>query len=190
MFFPDQHLGRNTAFALGWPLESMVVYDPQQPEGGLTPEQVRAARFILWKGHCSVHKRFTIDQVEKARKEHPGINILVHPECTQEVNDLADVSGSTGKIVKTVQEAAPGTKWAIGTELHLVNRLKNEQTDKQVFFLSPMVCRCATMFRIDAVHLCWSMENLVQGHVVNHISVPDDDKAPARVALDRMMALC
>jgi len=190
LFFPDEHLGRNVANKMGLPRDQMIVWDPFLTCGGNTPEAIRKARLILWKGHCSVHQMFQPAHVAYFRRTYPGIQVIVHPECHENVVNQADLVGSTEFIIRTVSQAPARTSWAVGTELNLVNRLKKEQTDKQVFFLSPMVCRCATMFRIDAVHLCWSMENLVQGHVVNHISVPDDDKAPARVALDRMMALC
>ena len=189
LFFPDEHLGRNVANTMGMPREHMIVWDPYLPYGGNTKEAIRKARLILWKGHCSVHQMFQSTHVEYFRKTYPGIRVIVHPECHEDVVKQADVVGSTERIIQTVKQAQPGTLWAVGTELNLVNRLKHEETDKQVFFLSPTVCRCATMFRIDAVHLCWSMENLAQGCVVNQISVPDDDKVPARMALDRMMAV-
>ncbi len=189
LFFPDEHLGRNVANTMGIPRERMIVWDPYLPYGGNTKEAIRQAVLILWKGHCSVHQMFQPAHVEYFRKTYPGIRVIVHPECHEDVVNQADVVGSTERIIRTVKQAEPGTLWAVGTELNLVNRLKNEETDKQVFFLSPTVCRCATMFRIDAAHLCWSMENLAQGCVVNRISVSIDDKVPARVALDRMMAV-
>jgi quinolinate synthase len=188
LFFPDQHLGRNTARKMGISNDLMPVWNPYEEEfGGHTEQQLRDSRVILWQGHCSVHQMFTAAHVHKFREQHPGIKILVHPECPQEVVDLADIQGSTGKIIKTVEEAEPGTKWAIGTELHLVNRLKAEHPDQEVHFLSPVVCMCATMYRIDLAHLCWSLENLVQGTPVNLIEVDDDTSHWSLVALKRML---
>ena len=189
LFFPDEHLGRNTANRMGIPREEMIVWDPYMPNGGHTKEAIRRARLILWKGHCSVHQMFQSAHVEYFRKHYPDGKVIVHPECHEEVVKRADLVGSTEFIIKTVEAAPAGTTWAVGTELNLVSRLKRLQSDKRVFFLCPTVCQCATMFRIDAPHLCWAMENLADGHVVNHIVVPDDDKAWARVALDRMMAI-
>ncbi|MGH7255967.1 MAG: quinolinate synthase NadA [Nitrospirales bacterium] len=189
LFFPDEHLGRNTANRMGFPRDQMIVWDPYLPNGGHTAEAIRKARLILWKGHCSVHQMFQPAHVESFRRQYPNITIIVHPECHEEVVNRADLVGSTEFIIRTVRAAPPGTTWAVGTELNLVNRLKREQADKRVFFLSPTVCQCATMFRIDAPHLCWAMENLAEGHVVNHIVVPEDEKAWAKVALERMMAL-
>ncbi len=189
LFFPDEHLGRNVANKMGFPKDEMVVWDPFKNNGGNSAEAIRKARLILWKGHCSVHQMFQPNHVDYFRKQNPGIQVIVHPECHEDVVNKADFVGSTEYIIQTVSNAPAGTSWVVGTELNLVNRLKAEQTDKTVFFLSPMVCRCATMFRIDAPHLCWSMENLAQGQVVNHISVPDDEKVLAKVALERMMAL-
>jgi len=189
LFFPDEHLGRNTANAMGIPREDMIVWDPYQPYGGNSRDAILKARLILWKGHCSVHQMFQAEHVAYFRKTYPGIQVIVHPECNEEVVNQADVVGSTERIIRTVSQAPAGTSWVVGTELNLVNRLKKEQIDKQVFFLSPTVCRCATMYRIDGAHLCWALENLGQGHVVNHISVPDDEKEFARTALDRMMVL-
>ena len=187
-FFPDQHLGRNTALKMGITNDDMPVYNPYEPElGGNTEESIRQSRVILWKGHCSVHQMFTAAHVKLFRDRHPGIKILVHPECPQEVNDLADVSGSTSKIIKTVQEAPPGTKWAIGTELHLVNRLKHEHPEQEIHFLSPVVCMCATMYRIDLAHLCWSLENLTAGRPVNVIEVDPEVARWSLVALERML---
>jgi quinolinate synthase len=176
LFFPDEHLGRNTANRMGLPREQMIVWDPYQPNGGNTREAIERARLILWKGHCSVH-------------QYPDGKVIVHPECHEDVVNKADLSGSTEFIIKTVTAAPAGTVWAVGTELNLVNRLKRDLTDKKVFFLSSTVCQCATMFRIDGAHLCWAMENLADGIVVNRIVVPEDDKRWARVALDRMMAI-
>jgi len=189
LFFPDEHLGRNTANKMGMPREEMIVWDPFQPRGGNSVEAIRKARLILWKGHCSVHQMFQPAHVDYFRKQYPGIKVIVHPECHETVVDKADLVGSTEFIIKTVSAAPAGTAWAVGTELNLVNRLKRKQQDKRVFFLSSTVCQCATMFRIDAPHLCWAMENLADGHVVNQIVVPEDDKAWAKVALDRMMAV-
>jgi quinolinate synthase len=190
LFLPDQHLGRNTAvLELGIPLERCVVFDPHKPGGGLTPEQLRDATMILWKGHCSVHARFSADSVADVRARVPGVNVLVHPECRHEVVTGADFVGSTEYIITTVQAAAPGTAWAIGTELNLVKRLALAHPDKQIVFLDKTVCFCATMNRIDLPHLVWALENLVAGNVVNRIEVDADVAHWARVALDRMLAL-
>jgi len=189
LFFPDEHLGRNVANKMGFPKDEMIVWDPFKDNGGNTVDAIRKARLILWKGHCSVHQMFQSAHVDFFRKQYPGIQVIVHPECHEDVVNKADQVGSTEFIIQTVSKAPAGTTWVVGTELNLVNRLKAEQTDKQVFFLSPMVCRCATMYRIDAAHMCWCMENLAQGNVVNQIVVPDDDKILAKIALDRMMAL-
>lgn len=189
LFFPDEHLGRNTANKMGMPREEMIVWDPFQPRGGNSVEAIKRAKLILWKGHCSVHQMFQPAHVDYFRKQYPEGKVIVHPECHETVVNKADLIGSTEFIIKTVSAAPAGTVWAVGTELNLVNRLKREQTNKRVFFLSSTVCQCATMFRIDAPHLCWAMENLADGHVVNQIVVPDDDKAWAKIALDRMMAI-
>jgi len=189
LFLPDQHLGRNTAYALGCPLESMVVFDPQQRDGGLTPEQIRAARVILWKGHCSVHQLFTLEQVEAVRALPEPHNIIVHPECKWEICQQADYVGSTEYIIETVSAAAPGTHWAVGTEVHLTSRLAKTLTDRHVRSLAGVHCLCSTMYRIDLRHLCWAMENLAAGHVVNQIVVNEATKRWSRVALDRMLAL-
>jgi quinolinate synthase len=188
MFFPDQHLGRNTALGMGIPLAEMPVWDPYADElGGNTEQQLERSRIVLWKGHCSVHQMFRPEHVALFRKNHPGIRILVHPECPREVFELADASGSTGKIIRTVEEAPPGTKWAIGTELHLVNRLKQEHPEQEIHFLSPVVCMCATMYRIDLAHLAWSLENLAAGTPVNVIEVDDETAKWSLVALERML---
>lgn len=188
LFFPDQHLGRNTAFAMGIPLDQMPVWNPHADEyGGNTEAQLRASRVLLWRGHCSVHQMFRPEHVEAFRRQHPGIRILVHPECTREVVERADIYGSTGKIIREVQAAPPGTKWAIGTELHLVNRLKQEHPEQEIYFLSPVVCMCATMYRIDLAHLCWSLENLAAGTPVNVIRVDDETSRWSLVALERML---
>ena len=188
LFFPDQHLGRNTALKMGITNDQMPVWDPYAEEmGGNTDTALEYSKVILWKGHCSVHQMFTAAHVHKFREENPGIKILVHPECPQEVNDLADYSGSTGYIIRTVEAAKPGTKWAIGTELHLVNRLKAEHPEQEIHFLSPVVCMCATMYRIDLAHLCWSLENLAQGRSVNVIEVDAETSKQALIALERML---
>lgn len=189
LFFPDEHLGRNTANKMGLPREEMILWDPFQPWGGNSADAIRRAKLILWKGHCSVHQMFQPAHVDYFRRQYPDIRVIVHPECHEAVVKRADLVGSTEFIIKTVNAAPAGSAWAVGTELNLVNRLKRDQQDKRVFFLSSTVCQCATMFRIDAPHLCWAMENLADGHVVNQIVVPEDDKAWAKIALDRMMAL-
>jgi quinolinate synthase len=188
LFFPDQHLGRNTSLRMGITNHEMPVWDPYEEEfGGNTEQQLADSKVILWKGHCSVHQMFTAAHVDQFREKHEGIQILVHPECPQEVVDLADIQGSTGKIIKTVEESAPGSKWAIGTELHLVNRLKKEHPEKEIHFLSPVICMCATMYRIDLAHLCWGLENLTRGIVVNQIDVDEATAHWALVALERML---
>ena len=188
LFFPDQHLGRNTSLGMGITNEQMPVWNPFEEElGGNTLEAVTNSRVILWKGHCSVHQMFKPEHVAQFREQHPGIKILVHPECPQEVFEIADVSGSTGKIIQEVESAAAGTKWAIGTELHLVNRLKQEHPDQEIHFLSPVICMCATMYRIDLAHLCWSLENLQAGNPVNVIEVDDETTKWSLVALERML---
>lgn len=187
-FFPDQHLGRNTALKMGITNAQMPVYDPYENElGGHTVDAIRHSKVILWKGHCSVHQMFRPEHVQQFRARFPGIKILVHPECPQEVNDLADISGSTSKIIQTVAAAPAGTRWAIGTELHLVQRLKQEHPEQEIHFLSPVVCMCATMYRIDLAHLCWSLENLAAGQVVNRIDVDPEIARWSLVALARML---
>jgi quinolinate synthase len=187
LFFPDQHLGRNTALTMGVGLEQMPVWDPRRPMGGNDEEALRASRVILWKGHCSVHQMFQAAHVDQFRAKYPDIKILVHPECMREVVAKADVIGSTGKIIRAVEESPPGTRWAIGTELHLVNRLKHEHPEQEIYFLSPVVCMCATMYRIDLPHLCWSLENLAAGTPVNMIRVDDRTAADSLVSLERML---
>lgn len=188
LFFPDQHLGRNTALKMGIGEKQMPVWNPFDEElGGNSEDDLKNSRVILWQGHCSVHQMFQPEHVEEFRKRIPGIQILVHPECRREVNDLADVSGSTGKIIKTVEQSPPGTKWAIGTELHLVNRLKKEHPEQEIHFLSPTVCMCATMYRIDLAHLCWVLENLARGKLVNVIEVDPQTSQESLVALERML---
>ncbi|MFZ9986486.1 MAG: quinolinate synthase NadA [Candidatus Nanopelagicales bacterium] len=190
LFLPDQHLGRNTAVRdLGMSLEDCVVWDPHKEHGGLTDEQLRAAKMILWRGHCSVHGRFTSESVADVRERVPGVQVLVHPECRHEVVEAADLVGSTEFIIKTLDEAPSGSAWAIGTELNLVRRLALQHPDKTVVFLDKDVCFCSTMNRIDLPHLVWALENLVDGRVVNRITVDDETASWARVALDRMLAL-
>jgi quinolinate synthase len=190
LFLPDQHLGRNTAvLKLGLSLNDCVVWNPWKPNGGLTDEEIKQAKVILWRGHCSVHGRFSIDNVNQVRNLLPGVKVLVHPECKNEVVAAADVVGSTEMIIKTVEESAPGSKWAIGTELNLVQRLANENPDKEVVFLDKTVCYCSTMNRIDLPHLVWTLESLVEGNIVNQIKVEKEIAKYAKVALDRMLAL-
>jgi quinolinate synthase len=191
LFMPDQHLGRNTAYAMGIPREEMVVWDPFMLFGGTTPERLRKARVILWKGHCSVHQRFLPEHVDKVRAEHPGIHVIAHPECRWEVCQKADSLGSTDKIIRTVEAAPAGAKFAVGTEIHLVNRLAKSVAagGKMVMSLDDSGCLCTTMFRITPQHLCWALENLVEGNVVNQIKVKDEVKHWARVALDRMLEI-
>ena len=188
MFFPDQHLGRNTALGMDIFDRQMPVWDPYADDlGGNTEEALQQSKVILWKGHCSVHQMFKPEHVERFRKQHPGIQILVHPECPRDVFELADAHGSTGKIIQLVEAAPPGSKWAIGTELHLVNRLKQEHPDQEIYFLSPVVCMCATMYRIDLAHLCWTLENLAAGTPVNTIEVDEETAKWSLVALERML---
>lgn len=188
MFFPDQHLGRNTANGMGIANDLMPVWNPHEDElGGNTEEALQNSKVILWRGWCSVHQMFKAEHVELFRKNHPGIQILVHPECPQEVFELADVSGSTGAIINAVREAPAGSKWAIGTELHLVNRLKQEHPGQEIHFLSPVVCMCATMYRIDLPHLCWTLENFAAGTPINTIRVDDETAKWSLVALERML---
>jgi quinolinate synthase len=189
LFLPDEHLGRNTGYRMGIPLEQMIVWDPYEEYGGNTPEAVRSARVILWKGYCSVHQRFTPQQVGRVRREHPGIRVIAHPECRFEVAQAADQIGSTEGIIKAVQASPAGTEWAVGTEIHLVNRLSKELQDHKVISLDPSVCVCTTMFRITPQHLLWVLENLGEGNVVNRISVDERTRHHARVALDRMLSL-
>ena len=189
LFLPDEHLGRNTAYRMGIPLEQMIVWDPYQEFGGNTTEAIRAARVILWKGYCSVHQRFTRQQVDRVRSEHPGIRVIAHPECRFEVAQAADQIGSTEGIIKTIESSPSGTEWAVGTEIHLVNRLAKELKNHKVISLDPSVCVCTTMFRITPQHLLWVLENLGEGNVVNRISVDERTRHYARVALDRMLSL-
>jgi quinolinate synthase len=190
LFLPDQHLGRNTYVRdLGGSLDGCVVWDPHKPMGGLTVEQLREATMILWRGHCSVHGRFTVEAVEAARREIPDVRIIVHPECRHEVVELADEVGSTERIIATIAAAPPGTAWAVGTELNLVQRLAEQFPEQRVVFLEKNVCYCSTMNRIDLPHLVWALEALVDGRVVNEISVEPGTARWARTALDQMLAL-
>ncbi len=190
LFLPDQHLGRNTAvLEMGMSLDDCVVYNPHRPNGGLTVEQLRDAKMILWKGHCSVHGRFARESVDEVRARVPGVNVLVHPECRHEVVLAADLVGSTEFIIKTLEAAPAGSSWAVGTELNLVRRLAAQHPDKNVMFLDKTVCFCSTMNRIDLPHLVWSLESLVRGEVVNQITVDEETASYARAALDRMLAL-
>ena len=189
MFFPDQHLGRNTGAKFGIPLNKMALWNPHEELGGCTEEELREAKLILWKGHCSVHGRFKPWHVEKLRKDVPDINILVHPECMYEVVEKSDYNGSTSFIIKTVEEAASGTKWAIGTEVNLVNRLAKRFPDKEVRLVAPDLCMCATMYRISPQSLAWALENLLLGNVVNEIKVDAETQKWATIALERMLEI-
>src|ERR1700730_11804526 len=191
LFLPDQHLGRNTAFAMGIPLNEMVVWDPYQINGGVTPDRLKAAKVILWKGHCSVHQRFLPEHVDRVRREEPGMQVVVHPECRWEVCQKADFGGSTERIIEVVEKAPTGSSFAVGTEIHLVNRLAKRfaPQGKRVITLDDAGCLCTTMYRISPQHLAWALENLVEGRVVNRIKVEDDVKQWARVALDRMLEI-
>jgi quinolinate synthase len=189
LFFPDQHLGRNTAHAMGYPLDKMVVWDPREDLGGNSERDLRNADFVLWKGHCSVHQLFRPEHVDQVRAKYPGIKVMVHPECRFEVVEKADYAGSTAYIVKQVESAPPGSQWAIGTEVHLINRLAHEHPDQRIIVLSDCQCLCTTMYRIDLPHLCWALENLLEGKVVNEIKVDDHTRKWALVALERMLAI-
>jgi quinolinate synthase len=190
LFMPDQHLGRNTAYAMGVPLDQMVVWDPNEVFGGLDPEDVKRAKMILWKGHCSVHERFTAKQIEAVRNQHPGVRVIVHPEVPWDVVQAADDNGSTEYILKTVRESAPGSVWAVGTEVHLVNRLAHEVApEKTVISLDQFGCLCSTMFRVSPNHLLWILEELVEGRVHNRIVVSDEQKHWNKVALDTMLSI-
>jgi quinolinate synthase len=189
LFLPDQHLGRNTAFAMGIPMSEMVVWDPYMLNGGVTPERLKAASVILWKGHCSVHQRFLPEHVDRIRRDEPGMQVVVHPECRWEVCQKADVIGSTEKIIDTIERGAAGSSFAVGTEIHLVNRLAQRfrPLGKRVITLDDSGCLCTTMYRISPAHLAWALENLVAGKVVNQIKVAEETKYWAKVALDRML---
>jgi quinolinate synthase len=190
LFLPDQHLGRNTAVNdLGLSLEDCVVWNPWKPQGGLSEEEIRNAKMILWRGHCSVHGRFTAESIAEFRQRIPEVKVIVHPECQHEVVTAADVVGSTEKIIKTVSESAPGSQWAVGTELNLVSRLAAENPDKKVYFLDRTVCYCSTMNRIDLPHLVWALESLVAGKIVNQISVDPETARYSKLALEQMLAL-
>jgi quinolinate synthase len=190
LFLPDQHLGRNTAYKMGVPLDEMVVWDPNEICGGNTVEQLSAAKMILWKGHCSVHERFTVAQIKRVREQHPGVRVIVHPEVPWDVVQAADDSGSTEYIIRQVTEAPAGTIWAVGTELHLVNRLAQRmKPGKTVLSLDQFGCLCSTMFRVSPNHLLWVLEGLLEGEVHNRITVPDEQKHWTKVALDRMLSV-
>jgi quinolinate synthase len=189
LFFPDQHLGRNTGKQMGIPLNRMPLWDPARPLGGNDEAALDRASIILWRGWCSVHERFTAAQVERARERCPGVSIIVHPECSMEVVDLADIVGSTEHIISTVEKAPPGAVWAIGTEINLVHRLANEHPEQTIWCLDPVICPCSTMYRIHPAYLCWVLERLVMGEVVNRISVEEETRRWARIALERMLAV-
>lgn len=188
LFFPDQHLGRNTAKAMGVPLERMPMWSARKPWGGTDPQTLREAQVILWHGFCSVHKRFNVGQIEKARAEYPGVRVIVHPECPMPVVDAADEAGSTDYILKAVRAAPVGSTFAIGTEVNMVNRLAAQYPEHTIFCLDPVICPCSTMYRIHPGYLAWVLEGLVRGEVLNRITVPEDDAVSARVALERMLA--
>ncbi|MBU6330074.1 MAG: quinolinate synthase NadA [Acidobacteria bacterium] len=189
LFFPDQHLGRNTGFDLGFDASDMRIWNPRLDRGGLTEADIKESTFLLWKGHCSVHQRFRPEHIAQFRIDHPDGIVITHPECAHEVCELADQVGSTDFIIRAVEDAPAGSVIGVGTEIHLVNRLDAETPDKRVVSLDPLVCPCSTMFRIDAMHLCWVLENLVEGRVVNRITVDPETTAWAKVALDRMLAI-
>jgi quinolinate synthase len=189
LFFPDQHLGRNTAYAMGYPLEKMVVWDPRLDLGGNTSEALASSDFVLWKGHCSVHALFRPEHVDQVRENYPEMKVIVHPECKWDVVQKADMAGSTAYIVKQIEAAVPGTQWAIGTEVHLVNRLREQHPDQKIIVLSDCQCLCTTMYRIDLPHLCWVLENLLEGRIVNQIKVDAQTRKWALVALERMLSI-
>jgi quinolinate synthase len=189
LFLPDQHLGRNTALELGVPLDEMVVWNPFRQMGGNTPEQLRKAKMVLWQGHCSVHTRFTVSQIDAARALHLDINIIVHPECPMETVQAADMVGSTEFIREKVNLGAPGSKWGIGTEVSLVNRLAINNPDKTVFCLDPVTCPCSTMYRVHPAYVLWMLEGLLEGKVNNEITVPEDIQRDSKIALERMLSL-
>ncbi len=186
-FLPDQHLGRNMGLAKGIPADDMVVWNPFKPMGGLSETQIRDSKVVLWQGHCSVHTRFTVKQIEDARREDSDVNVVVHPECVREVVDAADYNGSTEFIRKTVEGAPAGTSWAIGTEINMVNRLRDENPDKRIFCLDPVVCPCATMYRIHPAYVLWVLEGIMAGVGINVVQVDSDTKRQALVALERML---
>ena len=187
LFLPDEHLGRNTAIKLGIPLEEVALWNPFKPLGGLSPEQLREAKMVVWRGHCAVHTRFRVKQIEAARERFPSVRVIVHPECTTEVVQAADENGSTEQIIKSVTASPPGSVWAIGTEINLVHRLALSNPDKTVFCLDPVVCPCSTMYRIHPAYVAWALEELAKGNVVNQVAVDDETKAEARVSLQRML---
>ncbi len=192
LFFPDQHLGRNTGLKLGLTLDEMPLWDYTRPFGSLggnTPQQLERSRIVLWKGHCSVHLRFSVQQIEKARRDHPGIIVIVHPECRMEVVQAADLNGSTEFIARTITEAPAGSKFAVGTEINLVSRLARENPDKLVYCLDPVVCPCSTMYRIHPAYLCWALEELVEGRIVNQVKLDGETARYARIALERMLTV-
>jgi quinolinate synthase len=189
LFLPDQHLGRNTGLKLGIGLDEMIVWNPFKPLGGHTEDEIRRAKVILWQGHCSVHTRFSVQQIEEARQRYPDVNVVVHPECFMEVVQAADMNGSTEYIIKVVSEAPSGSVWAIGTEISLVSRIARENPDKTVFCLDSVVCPCSTMYRIHPAYLSWVLDGLNEGVVVNRISVDPVTKTEAAVALDRMLSV-
>ncbi len=189
LFLPDQHLGRNTALKLGVPLDEMVVWNPFRTMGGNTPEQLRRAKMVLWQGHCSVHTRFTVKQIESARERFPDVNVLVHPECVMETVQAADLVGSTEFIRGQINSSPAGSVWAVGTEISLVNRLAINNPDKTIFCLDPVTCPCSTMYRVHPAYLLWVLESLLEGEVVNQITVSDDVKRDAQIALNRMLSL-
>ena len=188
-FFPDEHLGRNTAVRKDIPLDQMVVWDPFQPMGGNTAEELRNARVILWKGYCSVHARFSVEQIEKARADYPDVQVVVHPECRMEVVQAADMDGSTEFIIDVIRAAPAGTTWAVGTEINLVRRLQMQMPDKHIFCLDPIICPCSTMYRIHPAYMLWTLEHLVRGEIVNEITVEPTIAGEARIALDRMLSV-
>ncbi len=189
LFFPDQHLGRNTAYAMGYPLDRMALWDPREDMGGNSAQTLRDADLVLWKGHCSVHQLFRPEHVDEVRAKYPQMKVIVHPECRWEVVQKADQSGSTAYIVKQVEAAPPGSQWAIGTEVHLINRLARQHPEQKIIVLSECQCLCTTMYRIDLPHLCWAIENLVAGKVVNQIQVDAATRKWATVALERMLSI-
>jgi quinolinate synthase len=193
MFFPDQHLGRNTAVDMGFPLSDMVVWTPGAPGGlgGLTEEQLHSAKFILWHGYCSVHARFNVKQIAYARERYPDIKVIVHPECTRDVVEAADMFGSTEKIVNTIRQSPKGSKWAVGTEINLVNRIavEEKENDKLIFCLDPIVCPCSTMYRVAPIYLLWALESIEKGNPINQIEVPAEVARYAKITLDRMLQI-
>jgi quinolinate synthase len=189
LFFPDEHLGRNTGLAFGIPASEMTVWNPKDPMSSDTAEEeIERAKIILWKGYCSTHMRFSVEQIEKARIEYPGVNILVHPECRHEVVEAADYYGSTEYIIKKIEEAPAGSTWGIATEINLVHRIAQEHPDKNIFCLDPIVCPCSTMYRIHPAYMAWVLEGLLDDKVINQVSVDDETAHWARIALERMLA--